>query len=345
MALHLDLVTARLFVAVIEEASIARAAERENIAASAISKRIGELEQRTGLALLRRHRRGVEATPAGAILLRRARGLMQEAALLEEELQSLVAGEQGHIRLCANEASLTGFLPAMLRGFSEAHSNVRIDLSEMLSEDVVRAVTENAADIGIFADTAPAGDLWVQPCYRDSLTAVVARGHPLARAAELRITELLDHEIIGQVRRSSVGSILARAASALGRAPMIRLRVDGFDAVCRLAQEGLGVGIVTTQYAAMMAGGLGLTALPIREGWAKRTHRLCLRDPDRLAAAPLRLAAHLLGIAPSAIASRENAVAKRQAPARAPRVSAASARRGAWNNDGNGNTERGRDVR
>ncbi|WP_421989788.1 LysR substrate-binding domain-containing protein [Roseococcus sp.] len=312
MPLHIDLVTARLFVAVIEEASIARAAERENIAPSAISKRIGELEQRSGHALLRRHHRGVEATPAGAILLRRARGLMHEAALLEEELQSLVAGEQGHIRLGANEASLTGFLPGMLRGFMAENPHVRIDLSELLSEEVVRAVTENAADIGVFAETAPAGDLWVQTCSRDSLSAVVGRDHPLAGASDVTLADLLAHEIIGQVRHSSVGSILSRAAAALGRAPMIRLRVDGFDAVCRLAQEGLGVGIVTAHYAGMMAGALDLAVLAIREPWARRTHRVCVADPDRLAAAPRRLVAHLLGVPVSAIASGEGEVTKRQ---------------------------------
>ncbi len=87
MAFLLDIITARLFVSVLEEGSIAGAARCEAIAASAISKRISELEQRLGQVLLRRHAGGVEVTAAGAAVLRRARNLLHEAGQLEAELR------------------------------------------------------------------------------------------------------------------------------------------------------------------------------------------------------------------------------------------------------------------
>jgi DNA-binding transcriptional LysR family regulator len=72
-----DFVSLRLFVAVCEEASIAHAAERESIVASAVSKRIADLEESIGTPLLLRHRSGVTPTPAGEALLQHARALLR----------------------------------------------------------------------------------------------------------------------------------------------------------------------------------------------------------------------------------------------------------------------------
>lgn len=295
MAMYLDLVTARLFVAIVEEASITRAAARENIAPSAISKRVTELEQRFGVTLLRRHPRGVEPTPAGAVLLRRARGLLHEAAQLEAELRPFAAGERGHVRVYVNETTIIGFLPPMLRAFMAAYPQVRIDVSEALSEDIVRAIDENAGDIGIFDGNVPSGDLWVRPCYTDRLVTVVPKRHPLAGHASVGLEELLEYGLIGQERRSSVGLLLQRGAAALGRAPRIRIRVDGFDAVCSLVQQGLGAGLVTARCSAMLAEPMGLVAVPLAEAWAAREHRLCVRRRDALSPVAELLVRHLAG--------------------------------------------------
>lgn len=295
MALHLDLVTARLFVAIVEEASITRAAARENIAPSAISKRVTELEQRYGVALLRRHHRGVEPTPAGAVLLRRARGLLHEAAQLEVELREFAAGQRGHIRLFANETAMVGFLPRPLGRFMAEFPQVRVDLVEALSEEIVRAVEENAGDIGVFDANVPSRDLWVRACHVDRLMVVVPRGHALADLATVPLAQLLDHDLVGQERRSAVGLLLQRGAAELGRAPRIRIRVDGFDAVCGLVAAGLGAGLVTSGCAALIADGLGLVPIPLAEPWAAREHRIAVRDPDDLPPVARALVRQLAG--------------------------------------------------
>jgi DNA-binding transcriptional LysR family regulator len=293
MALHLDLVTARLFVAVVEEEGIARAAERENIAPSAVSKRISELEQRLGVALLRRHHRGVETTPAGAAFLRRARALLREAEHLERELREHALGEQGHIRLYTNESALVGLLPAVLRRFMAANAQVRIDLVEAMSEEVVRAVEENLADIGIYTGVAPTDGLVVRPCYRDSLVIVVPPGHPLAARASASLAELLEHDMVGPDRRSSLGVLVARGAADLGMTPRIRVRADGFDATCLLVQQGFGAGLVAAPFGSTFAIPIGLVAVPLREPWARREHWVCVRDIEQLSSVAMRLLGEL----------------------------------------------------
>jgi len=88
---HFDPVTLRLFVAVCEERNIARAAEREAIVASAISKRIGAIEQELGVALIRRGRRGIEPTAAGEALLRHARDVLGAMERMYAELSEFAA--------------------------------------------------------------------------------------------------------------------------------------------------------------------------------------------------------------------------------------------------------------
>lgn len=125
VAFLLDITTAQLFVSVAEEASIARAARRERIAASAISKRISELEQRLNIALLRRHAGGVELTEAGAALLRRARRLLHEASELEADLRQLGKGVSGLVRVAATETTLVDFLPPVLARFLGDNPGIR----------------------------------------------------------------------------------------------------------------------------------------------------------------------------------------------------------------------------
>ena len=163
--IHLDLTTARLFIATVEEESIAHAAAREGIASSAVSKRIQQLELEIGLPLLRRHRRGIELTSAGMVILRRARAMLHEATQLEADLNEMRAGLSGRVRLCANETALVEFIPRLLPQFTTTYPGVEIELEECPSAPTVRNIWQNASDIGIYAGDVPPIDLWRRPCF------------------------------------------------------------------------------------------------------------------------------------------------------------------------------------
>jgi DNA-binding transcriptional LysR family regulator len=303
LAFLLDMVTARLFVSVLEEGSIARAAKREAIAASAISKRISELEQRLGLMLLRRHAGGVEITAAGAAVLRRARNLLHEAGQLEAELRQLGSGVTGHIRVASGETMLVSHLPDVLAAFLRANPGIRVDLDERIHIDVLRAVQDQAADIGVLPGEAMPPDVWTRPWRRDQIVAVMRPDHPLAGYPGVTMAEMLDHDMIGQDRRGALGALLNRQATALGRSMRVRVSADGFDVVCRLAQQGLGIGIVAESSANLFAPAMGLVALTVLDSWARRQHRLCVRDPEQLSpAARLLLDTLLQGAGEEALA-------------------------------------------
>lgn len=148
-ARRIDLTSLQLFVAVCELGSIGRAAEREFIAASAVSKRLSDLEATVDTALLYRHSRGVTLTPAGESLLHHARNVLYGLERMQGELSEYADGVRGHVRIHANMSAIVQFLPEDLGVFARKHGQVKIDLQEQLSPAVLAAVQEGTADIGI----------------------------------------------------------------------------------------------------------------------------------------------------------------------------------------------------
>jgi DNA-binding transcriptional LysR family regulator len=241
------------------------------------------------VTLLRRHAGGVEVTAAGASVLQRSRNLLDETGKLEAELRQFGQGVQGYIRIAASETCLVGYLPDIVGEFLSRHPGIRVDLDERLNVQVVREVEEGAADLGVYAGDTPPPTLWAHPCFRDQIVAVMPPDHPLAGYPGVTLAELLDHEIIGQDVRGGLGALIARHAEKLGRSVRVRVRADGYDLVCRLAQKGLGIGIIAESSAVLFADRMGLVTSAVLDSWARREHRVCGRRPEASLSEPARL--------------------------------------------------------
>ena len=154
-------------------------------------------------------------------------------------------GLAGQIRVLSNTNALTEFLPEALSSFLSAHPNVSVDLEERLSDEIVGLIAEGVADLGIVAGTVDAGALETYPFRRDRFVLVVARDHPLARAArKIGFDEVLDHDFVGLDRASALQRFLASKAVRIGRPLRLRVQLRSFDAVCRLVECKVGIGIV-----------------------------------------------------------------------------------------------------
>lgn len=291
---HFDLLTARLFVAAIDHQSIAEAARHSSIAASALSKRIKLLELEIGAPLLIRHRRGVDVTDVGMIVLRRARAMLHEARQLEADLDATRKGLSGRVVISANETTAMEYVPRILPRFVEAHPAVQIVLEERANAAVVRAVWQNAADIGIYVGDVPPVELWHRPIYRDTLVLVVHPDHPLAGRATVSMEDMLKYEVVGQATEGTLMALLTRAASALNKYLRIQLFADGYDTVCAIVSHGLAIGVVSDSAARLFAGPLGLVTLPISDAWAQREHHICVRSLQGLAPTQRAVLDHLI---------------------------------------------------
>ena len=293
---RIDLTSLQLFVAVCELGSIGRAAEREFIAASAISKRLSDLEEALGTALLYRHTRGVDLTPAGENLLHHARSVLFSLEKMQGELSEYADGVRGHVRMHASISAIVQFLPEDLGAFTRLHPQVKIDLEEHLSSEVVRAVQEGAADIGVCNASMlshSGGLLQARPYREDHLALVVPNKHPLSERESIDFMETLDCDHVGLHANSSLYLAMHQAASDLGRSIRLRIRVTSLDAMCRMIHNGLGVGVMPQRAFELIHGANDLCAIPLENDWAARQIYLVARDFNSLPMTSRVLVEHL----------------------------------------------------
>lgn len=292
-ARRMDLTSLQLFVAVCELGSIGKAAEREFIAASAISKRLADLETTLGTPLLYRHARGVDLTPAGESLLHHARSVLYSLEKMQGELSEYVDGVRGHVRVHASISAIVQFLPEDLGAFIRQHEQVKIDLEEHLSTEVVRAVQEGAADLGICNAGVGTGELQTLPYRQDQLVLIVPRGHALASENAIAFVQSLDWDHVGLHATSSIYLAMREAAAAAGRSIRLRIHVTGLDAMCRMIHNGLGVGVMPRRAFELMHGVGDLACVELKDDWAQRRIELVARDFSTLPVTARLLVDHL----------------------------------------------------
>lgn len=279
-----DPTSLRLFIAACEEGSIARAAERESMVPSAVSKRIAELEEAVGAPLLYRHQKGIEPTPAGTCFLNHARDVLDELVRMAADLSQFTTGERGHIRISANRSSIIQFLPGDLNRFRLAHPTIDIELQERTSEEVVEAVLSNQSDLGIGAglESAVAQGLRVQNYRVDQLVLVVPADHQLAPLAAVRFRDTLTYSHIALHRDSPLYRTLGEAARAAGKSIKYGVHLQSFDAVCRMVQGGLGIAVIPRQAVSTAQDGPALATIPLLDDWASRQFHIVSRAEDSL---------------------------------------------------------------
>jgi DNA-binding transcriptional LysR family regulator len=294
-ARRIDLTSLQLFVAVCELGSIGKAAEREFIAASAVSKRLSDLEATLDTPLLYRHTRGVDLTPAGESLLHHARSVLFSLEKMQGELSEYSDGVRGHVRVHASISATVQFLPEDLGRFISSHPEVKIDLEEHLSTEVVRAVQEGAADLGICnsAVLSPGHGLQTQPYREDQLVLIVPSRHSLARRKSVAFEETLDFDHVGLHSTSSIYLAMRDAAALAGRTIRLRIHVTGLDAMCRMIDNGLGVGVMPVRAFELMHGVGDLESVRLTNAWAKRRIDLVSRDFSTLPVTGRLLVEHL----------------------------------------------------
>jgi len=275
--MRFDLTDLRLFCDVADAGSITAGAEKSALALAAASTRIRGMEEALGAPLLIRSRHGVTPTEAGRTLLKHARTMLAQSARLKEDLSAFAGGFSGEVRLLANTNALTEFLPEALSAFLADHPQISVDLEERLSDEIVGLVAEGAADVGIVAGTVDVGALATYPFRSDRFVVVTAKGHPLAGRGAVSFAEVLDYDQVGLERSSSLQRFLAAKAAREGKPLRLRVQLRSFDAVCRLVECGVGVGVVPATTAARASKTMALAVTDLADDWAIRELKIVVR--------------------------------------------------------------------
>jgi len=288
-----DFTDLNLFRHIVEAGSITHGAARSNLALAAASTRIRKMEQAFGTELLVRGRQGVVPTQAGRTLLQHARSILAQTERMQEDLTPYARGLAGQVRVLSNTNALTEFLPETLSSFLTAYPDISVDLEERLSDEIVGLIAEGAADIGIVAGTVDYGRLHTFPFRSDCFVLVVTHNHPLAGRSRIGFAEVLDYDMVGLDRASAIQRFLADKASRVGRAIRLRVQLRSFDAICRLVECNVGVGIVPETTAQRAARTMAISAVRLSDSWAPRELTICVRDVEALPPYARQLVDHL----------------------------------------------------
>jgi DNA-binding transcriptional LysR family regulator len=182
----------------------------------------------------------------------------------------------------ANTTATTEFLPNDLPEFLAGHPDVNIELRERLSHDIVRAVSEGLADIGIVAGSTRLESLETRPYRSDRVVLAVACAHPLAQQDSVWFRDVTQFPFVSLPEASAIHTFLLRVAQDLHAKLQVRIEVGSFDALCRMIEANVGIGVLPHSSAVRCAKSMGIRLLRIEDDWAARNLLICARSFDLL---------------------------------------------------------------
>ncbi len=273
--MRFDLTDMRLFLSVVECGSLTHGARAMHLALASVSERIAGMEAALGAPLLERNRRGVRPTAAGEALVRHARSILGQVEQMRGELRTYATGLKGRIRLLSNTAAMAAFLPPQLCRFLAAHPDLSIDLEERPSTDIVQALVDLRADLGVVAGVTDMRMLQTHLVASDQLVVLVGRSHRLAGQAQVSFADILAEPIVGMAD-TALETHLAERAARLGRQLDYRIQLRHTGQVASYVEAGIGISILSRALAATIE--RDLAVLTLSEAWAARQLYLCARD-------------------------------------------------------------------
>ncbi|MCM0035533.1 MAG: LysR substrate-binding domain-containing protein [Burkholderiaceae bacterium] len=282
MANHFDLTDLQLIVNIGDASSLTRGAEKSHLSLPAASNRVKNLEDHFGTRLFHRNSQGVTLTPSGEAFLRHARLVLRQIDHLRGDIHEYARGIKGQVRMLANTTAMTEFMPAVLSRFLASHPDVTVELRERLSYLVIKAVSEGSADIGIVAGKPASSELEYIPYREDRLVLVTPADHALSERSEVAFSDTLAFEYVGLSEWSAIHAFLIQAADKLGYPFRFRVEVGSFEAVCRMIEAGVGIGIVPELVAKRYAQRLNIKIVRLSDEWSERKLQICVRNLQQL---------------------------------------------------------------
>ena len=278
MAAHFDFTDMQLMVNVARAHSLTKGARHSFLSLPSASNRVKNLESRLGTALLYRTSQGVTLTPSGETFVRHARIVLRQLEHLHGDIQEYTSGIKGRVRLYANTTAMNAFIPEALESYLVMHPDVNVELRERLSYQVVKAVVDGAADIGITAQSTGGAGVEFLPYRTDRLVLITHEHHPLAQQDVQSFAAALDYDFVGLFESSAIHSFLQKAAEDSGRLLRTRVEVGNFETACRLIAAQIGIGVIPESAAHRYVQTMPLKSMQLSDNWALRKLHICVKE-------------------------------------------------------------------
>lgn len=266
----------KAFVAVAEELSFRRAAERLHIAQPPLSAQIKRLEHEVGAILLQRTTRQVSLTPAGEAFLHEARRCLSAASAAPHVARLAAAGEIGALRLGVSGPTFYEVVVLMARRFREVRPHVQLEIAgPAFGGELVDMLQHREIDAALVRLPIPGSGLTVQRITEHPVAAVLPTWHPLADRESLTLPDLHTEPVIGYPsnRGSGTMTLIHSAYLAHGFAPRIVQEAPDTHTIMLLTAVGTGIGYVPTSASHLKVPGivlipvLDMPPLPLALAW------------------------------------------------------------------------------
>lgn len=238
----------RYFVAIAEELSFTRAAERLHVAQPALSVQIRKLEDELGVDLFDRSRRTIRLTPAGDVLLAETRRVLAALDQTLEVVRQVGAGDVGRLAVGFVPSAANEALPPLLRRYGAAHPGVRLSLHELAPDALVRGLHDGRLDVCFLYLPFDDPTLETAVIAREAFVAALPAGHPLADGAgPLDLALLADEPFVLPARHGMPGlhaQVLALCREAGFSPRPVQEDVWLVQTIIGLVAAGVGVALV-----------------------------------------------------------------------------------------------------
>ncbi|MEZ2892803.1 LysR substrate-binding domain-containing protein [Providencia rettgeri] len=279
--MYFDITDLKLCVNVANAGSITHGAKLTYLTLQSASERIHGLENELNVDIFVRSVKGVSLSNAGHVFIEHAKTILQQIEVMQDELQQYSRHLRGHINILCNTSAQMEFLPARVSAYLRQHPAMSVSVKEMPSTNIVTAIRNKIADIGVIADSTDLTGLGIRPFSSDELVVFVHKDSLWANRENVPFSDIIDAEFIGLMEDNPLQKHIDNNAKQQGRRLNYRVRMPTLDSVMQGVNDGIGIAIIPKQ-AAQRSQFSASKIVQLAEIWACRKLVICARDFNQL---------------------------------------------------------------
>lgn len=280
----------RYFVAIAQDMSISRAADRLRVSQPPLSRQIRDLEEEIGTALFHRANKRLQLTAAGEFFLQEAKRILAEVERATRITKATGSGQAGLITIAFLSPLGGMFLPQVVRSFRQVHPSVDIDLIEIVPRKQIEALRDRQIDLAFvpMGEVESEDEFVFATVMEVEIYVALAPDHPLSGLEQIPLHELRDEAFI-MIKRSAAPAtheLLLRLCRSAGFEPRVTKQSDRAQSILDLIAAGAGVAILPAPFGRYQSGVVMRplspkpSAIPLCMVWRKddaSTHTATLR--------------------------------------------------------------------
>jgi len=236
---------------------------------------------------------GMDVTPAGRLVLDRARHVLAEAEKLKETIRDLSGQRRITLRLAGTTVANSTFLPAALGPFLADYPEIDLQLVERNSADVLLAVQTEEVDIGVLDGNMATSGVVSLPFRHDKLVLLVPAEHVLAKNRSAQLKDVLGFAFVCLPSERAMQRFIEEMAAQNARPLKIRVRAPSFYAIAQLVAQNAGIAMLPEAAALRHVRELPVRVVALDDAWATRELRICIRAWDTLSTHARQLVTYL----------------------------------------------------